>query len=60
MDGVGTLVQGQNFTLVRGAAEDESEILAEDESPHSINRAGEGSAIPVKYKSDIAVKIIEN
>ena len=44
---MGTLVQGQNFTLVQGAAKDESEILAEEESPHSIHRADEGSAIPV-------------
>ena len=50
MDGVATLVRSQNFTLVRGAAEDESEILAEDESRHSIHRAGEGSAIPVNSK----------
>ena len=41
-------------------AKDESEILAEDESPHSIHRAGEGSAIPVNYKSVVAVKMIEN
>ena len=40
-------------------ASDESEILAEDESPHSIHRAGEGSAIHVNYKADVAVKIIE-
>ena len=31
----------------RPEAEDESELLAEDESPHSIMRAGQGSAIPV-------------
>ena len=50
MDGVATLVRSQNFTLVRGAAEDEREFLAEDESRHSIDRAGEGSAIPVNSK----------
>ena len=37
-----------------------NEILALDKSPHSIHRAGEGSAIPVNYKSDIVVQIIEN
>ena len=50
IDGVATLVRSLNFTLVRGRADDESEIQAEDESRHSIDLAGEGSATPVNSK----------
>ena len=42
-EGVGTLVRGQKFT------KDRSELLAEDESPQSFPRAGQGSAIPVTF-----------
>ena len=57
MDGVGTLVLGQNFTLVLGCASDESEILALDESPHSIHRAGEGSAPLNKMFPEYSIQI---
>jgi hypothetical protein len=36
-------------------AEDESELLAEDESPHSIPTAGQGSAIPDNLNKSIKI-----
>lgn len=36
-------------------AEDKSELLAEDESPHSIPTAGQGSAIPDNLNKSIKI-----